>query len=102
MWTVEFHQRKGRAAPHQGDAPDLDAAMVASRVRVSANGQTTPGNRSTMAIAEAPWLPKPHSLNSGRLLLRSCGRHRRASRPRPSELWWTLSTREQHAHDRLG
>ena len=31
MWTVEFHQRKGRAAPHQGDAPDLDAAMAAFR-----------------------------------------------------------------------
>jgi len=31
MWTVEFHQRKGRAAPHQGDAPDLDTAMAAFR-----------------------------------------------------------------------
>jgi hypothetical protein len=31
MWTVEFHQRKGRAEPHQGDAPDLDAAMAAFR-----------------------------------------------------------------------
>ena len=31
MWTVEFHQRKGRAAPHQGDAPDLGAAMTAFR-----------------------------------------------------------------------
>jgi hypothetical protein len=31
MWTVDFHQRKGRAAPHQGDAPDLAAAMAAFR-----------------------------------------------------------------------
>jgi hypothetical protein len=31
MWTVEVHQRKGPAAPHQGDAPDLDAAMAAFR-----------------------------------------------------------------------
>ena len=22
MWTVEFHQRKGRAEPHQGPCPD--------------------------------------------------------------------------------
>jgi hypothetical protein len=24
MWTVEFHQRKGRAAPHDGQVDTLD------------------------------------------------------------------------------
>ena len=29
VWTVEFHQRKGRTAPHDGHAPNLDAAKAA-------------------------------------------------------------------------
>jgi hypothetical protein len=28
-WSVEFHQRNGRAAPHDGHAPDLEAAKAA-------------------------------------------------------------------------
>ena len=29
LWTVEYHQRKGRTEPHQGFAGDREAAMVA-------------------------------------------------------------------------
>ena len=29
VWTVEFHQRKGRAAPHDGYAADFEAAKAA-------------------------------------------------------------------------
>ena len=29
VWTVEFHQRKGRAEPHQGNAASFEEATVA-------------------------------------------------------------------------
>jgi hypothetical protein len=38
MWTVEFHQRKERAAPHQGDAADLHAAMGAFPTMLEQSG----------------------------------------------------------------
>lgn len=31
FWTMEFHQRQGRSAPHQGHAEDRDAATAAFR-----------------------------------------------------------------------
>jgi hypothetical protein len=31
FWTVEFHQREGRPAPHQGRSETLSAAMAAFR-----------------------------------------------------------------------
>ena len=31
FWSVEFHQRRGRTEPHQGQADDLEAAKAAWR-----------------------------------------------------------------------
>jgi hypothetical protein len=43
MWTVEFHQRKGRPGPHQGYTTDLDSAMRAFPGRVGiAGGMKSP------------------------------------------------------------
>jgi hypothetical protein len=42
MWTVEFHQRRGRPGPHQGYTTDLDSAMRAFRRVGIAGGMKSP------------------------------------------------------------
>jgi hypothetical protein len=57
VWTVEFHQRKGRKEPHQGNALTLEEAKIAWR---------RCWDSAAVPIAWPPSLQRPEDRRNGK------------------------------------